>query len=122
VRGQAIGLYAPNGTKAGFLYANGQLIPINAPGTLSNYYYGTTSAAINAAGQIAGIFYDQSQVQHLFRYTNGVFETIGDPEANAVGVTPMGIGLSGQIAGSFSDTHNSARARIYLSKWHLHNG
>jgi probable HAF family extracellular repeat protein len=100
-----------------FLFSNGTLTSVNTPnGTPAG-----SGEAINAAGQIAGIFGTSGGATHAFLYTSGTAvdlgtlgglnSVIGNP-AGSVSVggelpEPHALNSSGQVTG-FSDTANGA--------------
>lgn len=71
-----------------FLYSNGKMTDIGPPGV-----DGSNAAAINANGQIVGVFF-VGATTHAALYSDGVWTDLG------VGITPTAINLSGEIVGN----------------------
>jgi len=95
--GQVTGYYSDDsGRKHGFLYSNGTLMTLDAPGVI----YGTWPTSINNNGQVTG-FYDDKSAVHGFVYSNGTFTTLDVPSAITTSATS--INDSGQVAGYYSD-------------------
>jgi probable HAF family extracellular repeat protein len=71
-----------------FLYSNGVMVNIGPAGV-----DGSNAAAINAKGQIVGIFF-VGTATHAALYSDGVWTDLGE------GVSPTGINRSGEIVGT----------------------
>ena len=110
--GEAVGTYRdPNIFDHVFVYENGTYTTLDVPG--SSGTGGAPNAGINAAGVIAGNYYNGSE--HGFTYANGTFATIDVPGATDTYVT--GINNSGQLTGYYlgATGGGSSGAFIYFN-------
>jgi probable HAF family extracellular repeat protein len=95
-----------NGNDQGFIWHNGTIEPLVAPGAVSTYPY-----AINDAGQVVGTAYYANSVSRGFVWNNGVFTMIDVPNSN--GTTVEDINASGVVLGSYYDADWNSQAFIW---------
>ena len=65
---------------------------------------GTSSASINASGQVTGSYADSQGIGHGFVYTGGTYATLDVPGATVTYLAS--INDSGQVTGSYADSQS----------------
>ena len=92
----------PAASSQAFLYSQGKAVALDPADATSH-----NTAAINAAGQIAG-----DDGTHVALYTKGVWQELGAPPG-AVYVTAACLNTQGHIAGSFYDANQISHVFLY---------
>jgi probable HAF family extracellular repeat protein len=106
--GQIVGNTDDSTGSHGFLYSGGTFTNFDVPGA-NTAGIGTIARGINDAGQIVGLYEDNSVRFHGFIRNGDTYTTLDDPLAGPTGDTEAyGINHSGQIVG-----FSSARGFLY---------
>ena len=120
--GQIVGYYVVGTTYHGFFYSNGTYTTLDDPHAGSGIVaLGTLATGINDAGQIVGVYEDNSFVSHYFLYSGGAFTTLPIVGAVASGlvqtalsyVSDININDNGQIAGNYQDAAQTEHGFLY---------
>lgn len=82
----------------GFVYAHGRFTNVDFPGAAHGEQ--TAANAINAAGQVAGTYFDRNYVAHGFLLTKGNYSSVDVPGSSQTFAT--GVSLAGQVVGHFT--------------------
>ena len=82
----------------GFVYAQGRFTNVDFPGAAHGEQ--TAANAINAAGQLAGTYFDRNYVAHGFLLTKGNYSSVDVPGSSQTFAT--GVSLAGQVVGHFT--------------------
>ena len=104
--GQIVGYSLGGEQTRGFIYANGVLTNITAPGSRNTFAYG-----INSNGQIVGAANGSAGGTYGFLYANGTFTTISVPGSSSTVV--RGVNDNGQIVGSASNSTGGQQGFVY---------
>jgi hypothetical protein len=111
----AVGFYTDaNGANHGYTYTIGAKTfspNINDPNAGAAAGQGTTTAAINNSGKIAGFYVDAGGVTHGFTYSNGVFATI-DPTGSTF-TQLFGLNDNGFAVGDYVDAAGVTHGLLY---------
>jgi PEP-CTERM motif len=112
----AVGFYTDAaGVTHGYTYTIGSLTPfsapINDPNAGAATGQGTTAAAINNKGEIAGFYVDSAGVTHGFVDNGGTFLTI-DPTGSE-GTMLLGLNDSGYAVGTYVDSTGVMHGLLY---------
>jgi len=98
--GQFAGGYGPdlevNFGDSGFILADNAFKIINYPGAIQ-----TTTAALNNAGEVVGIYLDAAGINHGFQLIKGTYTSIDFP--GAVDTSVNGLSNAGEIVGVYDD-------------------
>ena len=86
---------------------------IDAPGAGTTAGMGTEVLAVNARGDVVGVFKDSNNMFHGFlRTAAGTFTTLDAPDVGSSNTFPTAINSSGTVAGSFADA--SSVGHVFL--------
>jgi probable HAF family extracellular repeat protein len=88
---------AANGTSYGFSYGGGLYAQIADPHAGA---YGTIAYGVNSQGEVVGIYWDASNVEHGFLLNGGQYTNVDDP--SGYNGAAYGINDSGQIVGGYN--------------------
>jgi len=92
------------------------LTGFEAPDAGTASYQGTAAYAINAAGQVTGVYWNGSDVPHGYvRAANGTIAVFNAPGAGGVkeeGTVPVGIDTAGDVAGVYVDSNQVAHGFV----------
>lgn len=112
----AVGFYTDaNGVNHGYTYTiatKAFSADINDPNAGTGTGQGTTAAALNNKGEIAGFYADANGVNHGFLYNGVNFTTINDP-LGVNGTQLLGINDNGLAVGDYTDANNIMHGLLY---------
>src|SRR3954453_4649093 len=106
--GQIVGYSVGGEQTHGFLYSDGVVVSITAPGSRNTFAYG-----INNAGQIVGAANASATGTYGFLYANNSFTTISVPGSRSTAA--RSINDSGQIVGTAIDSEGRQNGFIYTA-------
>jgi probable HAF family extracellular repeat protein len=97
-RGEVAGVYGSSGGDLGFIYDNGTVTTLNAPGATD-----TDPEAINDRGEVAGTYVvEPTATFHGFVYDDGTFTTLDAP--GAYNTRALALNDRGEVAGLYEDS------------------
>jgi probable HAF family extracellular repeat protein len=93
-----LGYYYDTFGRQDFIYSGGTYTTLDDPSAV----FGTSPAALNDLGVVAGTYYDGDHTAHGFTYGDGSYTTLDDPVATN-GTYITGINDTGEIVGYYAD-------------------